>query len=61
MGILVSMLHSLRHRERVFPMKIAAYNHHGEPGVGLVSDDLKQLRPLDLPARLRTQGALPGV
>jgi 2-keto-4-pentenoate hydratase/2-oxohepta-3-ene-1,7-dioic acid hydratase in catechol pathway len=42
-------------------MKIAAYIHQDAPGVGLVSPDLKQLRPLDLPARLRMLGALPVV
>ena len=58
---LVSMLHSPPRRVRVFPMKIAAYIHQDAPGVGLVSADLKELRPLDLPARLRVLGALPVV
>jgi 2-keto-4-pentenoate hydratase/2-oxohepta-3-ene-1,7-dioic acid hydratase in catechol pathway len=40
-------------------MKIAAYIHQDEPGVGLVAADLKELRPFDLPARLRVLGALP--
>jgi 2-keto-4-pentenoate hydratase/2-oxohepta-3-ene-1,7-dioic acid hydratase in catechol pathway len=42
-------------------MKIAAYIHQDAPGVGLVSPDLKELRPLDLPAKLRMLGALPVV
>jgi 2-keto-4-pentenoate hydratase/2-oxohepta-3-ene-1,7-dioic acid hydratase in catechol pathway len=42
-------------------MKIAAYIHQDAPGVGLVSPGLKELRPLDLPARLRLLGALPVV
>ena len=40
-------------------MKIAAYIHHDQPAVGLVSDDLAQVRPLELPARQRAAGALP--
>src|SRR5690349_233475 len=40
-------------------MKIAAYNHQGQPAVGLVSADLKEVRPLDVPAHLRAFGALP--
>jgi 2-keto-4-pentenoate hydratase/2-oxohepta-3-ene-1,7-dioic acid hydratase in catechol pathway len=40
-------------------MRIAAYIYQDEPAVGLVSDDLKEVRPLELPARLRLQGALP--
>ncbi|ROZ79555.1 fumarylacetoacetate hydrolase family protein [Ramlibacter sp. WS9] len=40
-------------------MKIAAYTHQGQPAVGLVSADLKEVRPLDLPAHLRAFGALP--
>jgi 2-keto-4-pentenoate hydratase/2-oxohepta-3-ene-1,7-dioic acid hydratase in catechol pathway len=42
-------------------MKIAAYIYQDAPGVGIVSPDLKELRPLDLPARLRMLGALPVV
>jgi 2-keto-4-pentenoate hydratase/2-oxohepta-3-ene-1,7-dioic acid hydratase in catechol pathway len=42
-------------------MKIAAYIHQEAPGVGVVSDDMHELRPLDLPARLRVLGALPVV
>ena len=40
-------------------MRIAAYTHQDEPGVGLVSPDLQSLRPLDLPPRQRMLGALP--
>ena len=40
-------------------MKIAAYTHQGQPAVGLVSADLKEVRPLDLAAHLRVLGALP--
>lgn len=40
-------------------MRIAAYLYQNEPGVGLVSPDLKSLQPLELPARLRALGALP--
>ena len=40
-------------------MKIAAYIYHDEPAVGLVSDDLKQVRPIELAARQRMLGALP--
>jgi 2-keto-4-pentenoate hydratase/2-oxohepta-3-ene-1,7-dioic acid hydratase in catechol pathway len=42
-------------------MRIAAYIHQDEPGVGLVSADLKTLQPLDLPPRQRVLGALPVV
>jgi 2-keto-4-pentenoate hydratase/2-oxohepta-3-ene-1,7-dioic acid hydratase in catechol pathway len=41
------------------PMRIACYLHHDEPAVGLVSADLKSVRPFDLPARQRILGALP--
>jgi 2-keto-4-pentenoate hydratase/2-oxohepta-3-ene-1,7-dioic acid hydratase in catechol pathway len=40
-------------------MRIAAYLYRGEPGVGLVSDDLQQLRPLQLSTAQRALGALP--
>ena len=40
-------------------MRIAAYLHHDEPAVGLVSDDARSVRPFDLPARQRVLGALP--
>ncbi|HXD43386.1 MAG TPA: fumarylacetoacetate hydrolase family protein [Ramlibacter sp.] len=40
-------------------MKIAAYIHHDEPAVGVVSEDLKQVRPIELAARQRMLGALP--
>ncbi len=39
-------------------MKIAAYTHQGQPAVGLVSADLSEIRPLELPAHLRALGAL---
>ena len=40
-------------------MKIIAFRHNGQPGVGLVSNDLPQIRPFDLPAAQREFGALP--
>jgi 2-keto-4-pentenoate hydratase/2-oxohepta-3-ene-1,7-dioic acid hydratase in catechol pathway len=40
-------------------MRIASYLNHDEPAVGLVSADLKTVRPFDLPARQRMLGALP--
>ncbi len=40
-------------------MRIAAYLYRDEPGVGLVSDDLQQVRPLQLSAAQRALGALP--
>ena len=40
-------------------MKIAAYIYQDEPAVGVVSEDLKQVRPIELPARQRMLGALP--
>lgn len=40
-------------------MRIAAYIYQDEPAVGLVSADSKEVRPLELPARQRVQGALP--
>ncbi|HSH91648.1 MAG TPA: fumarylacetoacetate hydrolase family protein, partial [Ramlibacter sp.] len=40
-------------------MKIAAYLHAGEPGVGIVSPDSKSIQPVELPPRLRVLGALP--
>ncbi len=40
-------------------MKIAAYIHQDAPGVGVVSPDLKELRPLELPVHQRALGALP--
>ena len=38
-------------------MKIAAFQHHGQPGVGLVSSDLLSLQPFDLPLGQRELGA----
>ena len=38
-------------------MKIAAFLHHGRPGVGLVSSDLLSLQPFDLPLPQRELGA----
>ena len=46
-------------RHRTFPMRLAAYLHNAEPGVGLVSDDLQEVRPLQLSAAQRALGALP--
>jgi 2-keto-4-pentenoate hydratase/2-oxohepta-3-ene-1,7-dioic acid hydratase in catechol pathway len=40
-------------------MRIASYLNHDEPAVGLVSADLKSVRPYELPARQRMLGALP--
>jgi 2-keto-4-pentenoate hydratase/2-oxohepta-3-ene-1,7-dioic acid hydratase in catechol pathway len=40
-------------------MKIAAYIHQHQPAVGVVSDDLKQVRSFELPAAARALGALP--
>ncbi len=40
-------------------MKIVAFHHHGQPGVGLVSNDQQQVQPFDLPAAQRELGALP--
>ena len=40
-------------------MKIVAYHLHGQPGVGLVSTDLQQIQPFDLPESLRALGGLP--
>ena len=39
-------------------MKIAAFHHHGQPGVGRVSADLQQIQPFDLPLAQREGGAL---
>jgi len=39
-------------------MKIVAYLHNGQPGVGLVSKDLQTLQPFDLSYHQRTLGAL---
>ena len=39
-------------------MKIAAFHHQGQPGVGLVSSDLQQIQPFDLPLAQRQAGAL---
>ncbi|MGC1174481.1 fumarylacetoacetate hydrolase family protein [Polaromonas sp.] len=39
-------------------MKIVAYRQNGQPGVGLVSADLLQVQPFDLPQAQREQGAL---
>lgn len=40
-------------------MKIVAFHHNGQPGVGLVSTDLLQIQPFDLPPAQRGLGALP--
>jgi 2-keto-4-pentenoate hydratase/2-oxohepta-3-ene-1,7-dioic acid hydratase in catechol pathway len=40
-------------------MKIAAFRHKGQPGVGLVSADLQSVQPFDLPQAQRELGALP--
>lgn len=40
-------------------MKIVAYTVNGQPGVGVVSQDLQTIQPFDLPERQRTLGALP--
>ncbi len=40
-------------------MRIAAYLYRDEPGVGLMSDDLQEVRPLQLSAAQRALGALP--
>jgi len=39
-------------------MKIVAFHHQGQPGVGLVSADLKSVQPFDLSAVERALGAL---
>ncbi len=38
-------------------MKIAAFQHQGQPGVGLVSSDLLSVQPFDLPLAERQLGA----
>ena len=38
-------------------MKIAAFHHKGQPGVGLVSQDLLAVQPFDLPLAQRESGA----
>ena len=40
-------------------MRIAAYIHQNQPGVGLVSDNLKEVRPYPLQAHQCALGALP--
>lgn len=40
-------------------MKIAAYIDQGRPGVGLVSDDLQSILPLQIPDADKVRGALP--
>jgi 2-keto-4-pentenoate hydratase/2-oxohepta-3-ene-1,7-dioic acid hydratase in catechol pathway len=40
-------------------MKIAAFHHQGQPGLGLVSADLASVQPFDLSAAERALGALP--
>lgn len=40
-------------------MKIVAYRHDGQPCVGLVSADLREIQAFDLPATQRELGALP--
>ena len=39
-------------------MKIVAFHHNGQPGVGLVSSDLQEIQPFDLPLAQREGGAL---
>lgn len=39
-------------------MKIVAYHLNGQPGVGVVSSDLQQIQPFDLPQAQRALGAL---
>jgi len=40
-------------------MKIAAFLHQGQPGVGIVSADLASVQPFDMSLTERTLGALP--
>ena len=40
-------------------MKIAAFHHQGQPGVGLVAADLASVQPFELSAAERALGALP--
>jgi 2-keto-4-pentenoate hydratase/2-oxohepta-3-ene-1,7-dioic acid hydratase in catechol pathway len=40
-------------------MKIAAFLHQGQPGVGIVSADLASVQPFELSAAERSLGALP--
>ena len=40
-------------------MKIAAFHHQGQPGVGLVAADLASVQPFDLSLPERALGALP--
>jgi 2-keto-4-pentenoate hydratase/2-oxohepta-3-ene-1,7-dioic acid hydratase in catechol pathway len=40
-------------------MKIVAFHHNGQPGVGLVSADLQSVQPFDLLETQRELGALP--
>jgi 2-keto-4-pentenoate hydratase/2-oxohepta-3-ene-1,7-dioic acid hydratase in catechol pathway len=40
-------------------MKIAAFLHQGQPGVGIVSADLASVQPFDMSAAERALGALP--
>ena len=40
-------------------MKIAAFHHQGQPGVGLVSADLSSVQPFDMSTAERALGALP--
>lgn len=42
-------------------MKIVAFHHHGQPGVGLLSADAQSISPFDLSAAQRALGALPVV
>lgn len=39
-------------------MKIVAFHHNGQPGVGIVSADLQQIEPFDMPVAQRGGGAL---
>ena len=39
-------------------MKIVAFHHNGQPGVGIVSADLQQIEPFDMPLAQREGGAL---
>ena len=40
-------------------MKIVAFHHHGQPGVGLLSADAQFISPFDMSAAQRALGALP--
>ena len=40
-------------------MKLVAFLHHGQPGVGQLSADGRQVQPFDLAVDQRARGALP--